>query len=35
VNAELKAGVLTVVFPKLPQIQPKKINIQSERVAKS
>jgi HSP20 family protein len=35
VNAQLKAGVLTVVFPKLPQIQPKKINIQSERIAKS
>lgn len=35
VHAELKAGVLTVVFPKLAKIQPKKINIQSELVAKS
>jgi HSP20 family protein len=35
VHAELKAGVLTVAFPKLAEIQPKKINIQVERVAKS
>jgi HSP20 family protein len=32
VKAELKAGVLTIAVPKLPEVQPKKIAIQGEKV---
>lgn len=34
VQADLKAGVLTIVFPKVPAVQPKKIPVTVEKVAK-
>ncbi|HET6983389.1 MAG TPA: Hsp20/alpha crystallin family protein [Myxococcaceae bacterium] len=34
VQANLSAGVLTIVFPKLPAVQPKKISVTVEKVAK-
>jgi HSP20 family protein len=34
VQANLSAGVLTIVFPKLPAVQPKKIPVTVEKVAK-
>ena len=35
VKAELKEGVLTVVFPKLPEVQPKKVMIKAGEKAKA
>jgi HSP20 family protein len=34
VQANLSAGVLTIVFPKVPAVQPKKIPVAVEKVAK-
>jgi HSP20 family protein len=34
VQANLSAGVLTIVFPKVPAVQPKKIPVTVEKVAK-
>jgi len=34
VQAHLSAGVLTIVFPKFPAVQPKKIPVAVEKVAK-
>ncbi len=34
VQANLSAGVLTIVFPKLPAVQPKKIPVTVEKAAK-
>ncbi len=34
VQAHLSAGVLTIVFPKVPAVQPKKIPVTVEKVAK-
>ena len=34
VQANLSAGVLTIVFPKVPAVQPKKIPLTVEKVAK-
>jgi len=33
-QADLKAGVLTIVFPKLVQVQPKKIAVNVEKTAR-
>jgi HSP20 family protein len=34
VHANLASGVLTIVFPKLPAVQPKKIAVAVEKVAR-
>lgn len=34
VQADLKAGVLTIVFPKVPSVQPKKIPVMVEKATK-
>jgi len=34
VQAHLNAGVLTIVFPKVPAVQPKKIPVTVEKIAK-
>jgi HSP20 family protein len=34
VQANLSAGVLTIVFPKVPAVQPKKIPVTVEKIAK-
>jgi HSP20 family protein len=34
VQAHLASGVLTIVFPKVPSVQPKKIPVTVEKVAK-
>src|SRR5262249_34538735 len=35
IHAELKEGVLTLIVPKLPEVQPKKINVNVETAPKS